>query len=126
LQIDGARVGERLYADQVALQRPAERHCVVGVAEREILPRAVQRRGACHCGEPQDSVIGETVVWAVAEVRNGHSERIAHAVPIGVGEVPQVEQAVVDDAVVASGKLHEAGDEAVVDNHRIAGNSPIG
>ena len=51
LQIDHARVGERRHADQVALQRPAERHCVVGVAEREILPRAVQRRGACHCGE---------------------------------------------------------------------------
>ena len=28
----------------------------------------------------------------VAEVRYGHPERIAHAVPIGVGEVPQVEQ----------------------------------
>ena len=38
LQIDDARVGEGRYADQVALQRPAERHRVVGVAEREILP----------------------------------------------------------------------------------------
>ena len=28
----------------------------------------------------------------VAEVRYGHPERIAHAVPIGVGEVPQVER----------------------------------
>ena len=62
LQIDRARVGERRHADQVALQRPAERHCVVGVAEREILPRAVQRGGACHCGEPQRSVVGEAVV----------------------------------------------------------------
>ena len=51
LQIDHARIGERRHADHLALQRPAERHCVVGVPEREILPRAVQRRGACHCGE---------------------------------------------------------------------------
>ena len=84
------------HADQVALQRPAERHCVVGVPEREILPRAVQRRGACHCGECQRSVVGEAVVWAGAEVRYGHPQRIAHAVPSGVGEVPQVEQAIVE------------------------------
>ena len=84
------------HADQVALQRPAERHGVVGVPEREILPRAVQRGGACHCGERQRSVVGEAVVWAGAEVRYGHAERIAHAVPIGVGEVPQVERAIVE------------------------------
>ena len=54
----------------------------------------------------------------VAEVRYGHPERIAHAVPIGVGEVPQVEQAIVEDAVIAAGELHEAGDEAVVDDLR--------
>ena len=52
----------------------------------------------------------------VAEVRYGHPQRIAHAVPIGVGEVPQVEQAIVDDAVIAAGELHEAGDGAVVDD----------
>ena len=100
-----------VHADQMALQRAAERHCVVGVPEREILPRAVERGGACHCGERQRSVVGEAVVWAGAEVRYGHPERIAHAVPIGVGEVPQVEQAIVEDAVVAAGELHEAGDE---------------
>ena len=62
----------------------------------------------------------------VAEVRYGHPERIAHAVPIGVGEVPQVERAIVDDAVIAAGELHEAGDGAVVDDLRIAGNSAVG
>ena len=63
LQIDGARVGERLHADQVALQRAAERHRVVGVPEREILrPDAVERGGACHCGECQRSVVIEAVV----------------------------------------------------------------
>ena len=62
----------------------------------------------------------------VAEVRYGHPERIAAAVPSGVGEVPQVEQAIVDDAVTAAGELHEAGDGAVVDDQRIAGNSAVG
>ena len=71
-----------MHADQMALQRPAERHCVVGVAEREILPRAVQRGGACHCGERQRSVVGEAVVWAGAEVRYGHPERIAPPSPV--------------------------------------------
>ena len=98
------------HADQVALQRPAERHGVVGVPEREILPRAVERGGACHCGERQRSVVGEAVVWAGAEVRYGHPERIAPAVPIGVGEVPQVEQAIVEEAVNAAAELHEARD----------------
>ena len=93
----------------MALHRPAERHCVVGVPEREILPRAVQRGGACHCGERQRSVVGEAVVWAGAEVRYGHPKRIA-AAPSGVGEVPQVEQAIVEDAVIAAGELHEARD----------------
>ena len=83
LQIDDARVGEGRYADQVALQRPAERHRVVGVAEWEILPRAVQSGGACHCGEPQRSIIGEAVVWPVAQVGYGHPKRIPHAVTIG-------------------------------------------
>ena len=46
--------------------------------------------------------------------------------PSGVGEVPQVEQAIVEDAVIAAGELHEAGDGAVVDDHRIAGNSAVG
>ena len=68
LQIDHARIGERRHADHVALQRPAERHRIVGVAEREILPRAVQRRGACHCGERQRSVVGEGVVSACSEI----------------------------------------------------------
>ena len=62
LQIDDARVDERLHADQVALQRPAEGHCVAGLPQREILPRAVQRRSACHLEEGQRSVVGEGVV----------------------------------------------------------------
>ena len=57
----------------------------------------------------------------VAEVRYGHPERIAHAVPIGVGEVPEVERAIVEDAVIAAGELHEAGDGAVVDDLFVAG-----
>ena len=36
--------------------------------------------------------------------------------PCGVGEVPQVEQAIVDEAVIAADELHEAGDGAVVDD----------
>ena len=36
--------------------------------------------------------------------------------PVGVGEVPQVERAIVEDAVIAAGELHEAGDGAVVDD----------
>ena len=119
------------YADQVALQRPAERHCVVGVAEREILPRAVQRGGACHCGEPQRSVVGEAVVWAGRRGPLWPPAAYRAAVPSGVGEVPQVEQAIVEDAVIAAGELHEAGDDAVVDMLVLllgpdAGDSAIG
>ena len=66
-------------------------------------------------GERQRSVVGEAVVWAGAEVRYGHPDRIA-AAPSGVGEVPQVERAIVDDAVIAADELHEAGDSAVVDD----------
>ena len=64
----------------------------------------------------------------VAEVRYGHPKRIAHAVPIGVGEVPQVERAIVEDAVIAAGELHEAGDGAVVDDRwsGSAGDSAVG
>ena len=40
--------------------------------------------------------------------------------------MPQVEQAIVVDAVTAAGELHEAGDGAVVDDHRIAGNGAVG
>jgi hypothetical protein len=32
LQIDRARVGERVHADQLALQRAVERHVVIGIA----------------------------------------------------------------------------------------------
>src|SRR5262249_14751451 len=104
-----------------------ERHCVVGIVEREILPHGIQRRGACHCGEPQRSIIGidEAVVWAVAEVRDGHPEHIAAAVRSGLGEMPQVERTIVDDAVIAADKLHEAGDGAVVEDRWIAGNSAV-
>ena len=97
-----------------------------GIALWQVLPGAVERGGACHCGERQRSVVGEAVVRAGAEIRYGHPQRIAHAVPIGVGEVPQVEPAIVEDAVVAAGELHEAGDGAVVDDLRIAGNGAIG
>ena len=38
------------------------------------------------------------------------------AVASGVGEVPQVERAIVEDAVVAADELHEAGDGSVVDD----------
>ena len=84
-------------------------------AERiEKLEPEIQNLGSTHFRE------------AVAEVRDGHPQRLAHAVPSGVGEVPQVEQAIVEDAIVAAGELHEAGNEAVVDDLRIAGNSPVG
>ena len=77
-------------------------------------------------GQRQRSVVGEAVVWAGAEVRYGHAERIAHAVPSGVGEVPQVERAIVEDAVIAAGELHEAGDGAVVDDAGVvAGKSGL-
>ena len=109
LQIDDARIGERRCADQLALQRPAERHGVVGVAEWQILPGAVERGGARHCGERQRPVVGEAVVGAGAEIRYGHPQRIA-AAPSGVGEVPQVEQAIVEEAVIAANELHEARD----------------
>jgi hypothetical protein len=125
LQVDRARVSERLHADQVALQGAVECHRVVRVPEREILPGVIQRNGACHGGQRQDSVVGEAVVLAVAQIRYGHPERIADTVSIGVGEVPQVERTIVGDAVIAAGELHEAGNEAVIDNHRIAGNCEI-
>ena len=51
----------------------------------------------------------------------------------GVGEVPQVEQAIVEDAVIAADELHEAGDGAVVDDagvvageERTAGDRAVG
>jgi hypothetical protein len=53
-------------------------------------------------------------------------KRIAPAVRRGLGEVPQLEQATVQDAVIAAGELHKTGDGAVVDDLRIAGNSSVG
>jgi hypothetical protein len=55
----------------------------------------------------QRSVVGE---GAGAEIRYGHPDRIAHAAngPCGVSEVPQVERAIVYDAVIAANELHEA------------------
>ena len=126
MQIDHARVGETRHADHVALQRPAERHGVVGVPEREILARAVQRRGACHCGEPSVPLLVKLLFGPVAEVRYGHPTVSRTPSPVGVGEMPQVERAVVEDAVIAAGELREAGDGAVVDDLRIAGNSAVG
>ncbi len=41
---------------------------------------------------------------------------VSRAAPSGVGEVPQVERAIVEDAVIAAAELHEAGDGAVVDD----------
>ena len=77
--------------------------------------------------------VGEAIIWASAEIRDGHPQRIAHAVPIGVGEVPQVERAIIVDAVVAANELHEAGDSAIVDDagivageERTAGDRAIG
>ena len=112
LQIDDARVGERRRADadQVALQRPTERHGVVGVSEREILPRAVERGGACHCGERQRSVVAEAVVWAGAEVRYGHAERIATPSPLVSAKCLRLNDAIVEEAVNAAAELHEARD----------------
>ncbi len=60
----------------------------------------------------------------VAEVRYGHPERIA-AAPSGVGEVPQVERAIVDDAVIAADELHEAGDGAVVDDAGVVAEESV-
>ena len=84
-------------------------------------------------GERQRSVVGETVVGAGAEIRYGHPQRIASSDPIGVGEVPQVEGAIVQNAVVATGKLHKASDGAVINDagvvageERTAGDRAIG
>ena len=47
LQIDGARIGERRRAENLALHRPAERHALLKVSpERQILSGAVQRGSA--------------------------------------------------------------------------------
>ena len=70
----------------------------------------IERGGACDGGQRQRSVVGEAVVGAGAEIRYGHPQRIAPAVPIGVGEVPQVEPAIVEEAVIAAAELHEARD----------------
>src|SRR5262249_6811172 len=90
LQIDRARIDERRHADQLTLHRPVERHCVVEVAEREILPRRVQLRGAWCSEQRKRSEIGEAIVWVGAKVRYSHPERIASA-PRGVGEMSQIE-----------------------------------
>ncbi len=55
----------------------------------------------------QRSVVGEGVVWP-AEICNGDPECIAHAVPVGVGEVSQIERAIVEDAVVAAGEIAQS------------------
>src|SRR4029077_16848323 len=95
----------------------------------------VQRRGSCNIEERQRSVVGENVVWTGAEIRYGHPQRIAHADPSGVGELPQVERTIVEDAVIAANELHEARDGAVavVDDagvvageERTAGDRAIG
>ena len=85
-------------------------------------------------GSARRSVVGEAVVWAAAKVRYGHPERIAPAVRSGLGEVPQVERAIVEDVVVAARvELHETGDDAgvvddgvVVGDQRTAGDSAVG
>ena len=61
-------------------------------------------------GSASVPLLVKTVVGAGAEVRYGHPQRIAPAAPIGVGEVPQVERAVVEEAVIAAAELHEARD----------------
>src|SRR5262249_54400860 len=92
--------------------------------EREILPRRVQLRGAWCSEQRKRSEIGEAIVWVGAKVRYSHPERIASA-PRGVGEMSQIERAIVEDAVIAASELHEAFDCAVVDDQRIAGNSAV-
>src|SRR5260370_21632517 len=116
-----------MNADQLTLQRAAKRHRIASVAEasvgeREILPCVVQMSRARHWNERQRSVVGKAVVGAGAEVGYRHPDRVADAVPIGVGEVPQVERAIVEDAVVAPGKSHEAAEGSLVDDLGIAGN----
>ena len=49
LQIDGAGIGERRCAENLALHRPAERHGFEGQSERQILAGAVERGRAGHC-----------------------------------------------------------------------------
>ena len=67
---------------------PPSAIALLGLPSGRYCPRAVQSGGACHCGEPQRSIIGEAVVWPVAQVGYGHPKRIPHAVTIGVGEMP--------------------------------------
>jgi hypothetical protein len=77
-------------------------------------------------GKRQRSVVGEAVVGACSEVGYRHPDRVTHTASGGVFEVPQVERAIVEDAVVAANELREAGDSAVVDNLGIASNGAIG
>ena len=67
-----------VHADQVALQRPAERHCVVGVA------RAGDTAPCCPAwwrlslrGALSVPLLVKLLFGPVAEVRYGHPERIA-------------------------------------------------
>ena len=46
--------------------------------------------------------------------------------PLVSAKCLRLNSAIVEDAVIAAGELHEAGDGAVVDDLRIAGDSAVG
>ena len=127
LQIDHARVGERRCTPiRWPCNGPPSAIALLGFPSGRYCPVLSSVVAPVTAGSASVPLLVKLLFGPVAEVRYGHPERIAHAVPIGVGEVPQVERAIVEDAVIAAGELHEAGDGAVVDDLRIAGNSAVG
>ena len=117
LQIDYARVGERRATPiKWPCNGPPSAIALLGLPSGRYCPVLSSVVAPVTAGSASVPLLVKLLFGPVAEVRYGHPERIAHAVPIGVGEVPQVEQAIVDDAVIAADELHEAGDGAVVDD----------
>ena len=100
-----------VHADQLALQRPAERHGVDGrFPSGRYCPVLSSVVAPVTAGSASVPLLVKLLFGPVP--RSAMATRSVSRTPfaIGVGEVPQVEQAIVEEAVIAAAELHEARD----------------